>query len=178
MAWLPVLPHHGVCLALREWAGCRGSLTEKLRAAFPDLQVELVRQARAAPNPDEYAPLGLPPPLSVWIREVVLHSRGTPLVFAHTVLPHAYLRGAWHLFGGLGARPLGEVLFADPRIRRGPLRFCALGSRHPLHREAQRALPALALPATLWARRSVFERGGHPVLVSEVFLPALTSTRA
>jgi chorismate--pyruvate lyase len=71
----------------------------------------------------------------------------------------------------IGCRPLGAALFADPRIRRGPIQVARLDARHGLHRRAEMALGQL-LPV-LWARRSLFMRLGRPLLVNEVFLPGI-----
>ena len=173
MIWLPALPHYRIHPALRDWLTHPASLTAKLREAFPDLRVRVLRQTQARPNPDECALLGIAPHTQAWVREVVLHANDTPLVFAHSVLPAHNVRGAWNLFAGLGARPLGEVLFTDPGISRAPLAFRAIDARHPLHKMASAACPEPTLPATLWARRSLFKRTGRSLLVSEVFLPAL-----
>jgi chorismate-pyruvate lyase len=43
---------------------------------------------------------------------------------------------------------------------------------------AQAACPDLPLPASLWARRSLFARHGKNLLVSEVFLPTLITPKA
>ena len=107
----------------------------------------------------------------VLVREVVLLHGATPLVFAHTVLAAEGLRGAWRRIAGLGVRPLGAALFADPRIARFPLRQKKLPKNHPLHRRA--AMQLKRVPGALWARRSIFVAGKSPILVSEVFLPAM-----
>ncbi|MEY3201131.1 MAG: Chorismate pyruvate-lyase [Pseudomonadota bacterium] len=173
MAWRAILLHHETSPALRAWATHVGSLTAKLRERYPDLRVKVLRQTRARPHVDECAALGIAPTDFAWIRDVVLLSGNTPLVVAHSVLPPQNLVGAWSLFSALGARPLGEVLFTDPAITRGPLYFSAITARHPFAAMAQAACPASALPHTLWARRSLFQRGGKGLLVSEIFLPSL-----
>ena len=92
-------------------------------------------------------------------------------VFAHSVLPRASLRGGWCGITRLGTKPLGEALFTDPRIRRLGLTMRRLDARHPLYRAAARHTGLTA--HYLWARRSVFCLNGHPLLVTEVFLPAI-----
>ena len=49
--------------------------------------------------------------------------------------------------------------------------FRAIGRHHPLYRRASALLEAR--PAALWARRSIFLREDVPLLVTEVFLPAI-----
>lgn len=111
------------------------------------------------------------PAKRVMVREVLLLRGATPLVFAHTVFAAGGLRGAWRGVAGLGNRPLGAALFADPRIARFPLRQKKLSRNHPLYRGAAAQLKKR--PSPLWARRSIFAAGKSPILVSEVFLPAI-----
>lgn len=113
------------------------------------------------------------PAKRVMVREVLLLRGTTPLVFAHTVFAAGGLRGAWRGIAGLGNRPLGAALFADPRIARFPLHQKKLSRTHPLYRAASAQLKNA--PPPLWARRSIFASGKSPILVSEVFLPAINN---
>jgi chorismate--pyruvate lyase len=107
----------------------------------------------------------------VLVREVLLYCRGTPVVFAHTVVARADLRGAWRSIARLGARPLGAALFADPRVARFALRQRKIGAHHELRRRIDALL--IGTPRTLWARRSLFQLHNSPILVTEVFLPEI-----
>jgi len=94
-------------------------------------------------------------------------------VFAHSVLPYPSLHGAWNGISRLGSRPLGQALFSDHRIRRQPLAFQNVQPGHTLFHTLTRAH---ALNRTsLWARRSIFSLNHHPLLVTEVFLPAINT---
>jgi len=104
------------------------------------------------------------------IREVLLLNSETPLVFAHSVIPLDGLVGPWAGLAGLGNRPLGAALFTNPRIQRQVLEYQHLDRRHSLYRDAARHIASP--PSTLWARRSLFALQNHPILVTEVFLPA------
>lgn len=154
-----------------DWLVHTGSLTDRIRARCAAFRVDLLRQALAAPNPDERAVLGLRPGEIAWVREVVLRCGASPLVFAHTALPRTNIRGAWHLLAGLGNRPLGALLFADPQIARLAFRYRELDARHPLYHRAAALLTSA--PPALWARRSLFRRAGRAILVTEVFLPGM-----
>jgi chorismate--pyruvate lyase len=107
----------------------------------------------------------------VLAREVLLYCGDTPVVFAHTVLDARHLRGTWRGVKGLGNRPLGAALFADPRVKRYPLRQRKIGWHHELHRRLSACVPGM--PMSLWARRSLFRLHDSPMLVTEVFLPAI-----
>jgi chorismate--pyruvate lyase len=156
----------------RHWLLTQGSLTRALQARCAAFGVRRIRQVLDRPFADEFALLGLPPGQPALIREVVLECARRPVVFAHTVVPLAGLRGTWRSLRKLGNRPLGAALFADPRIERFPLSFHTLNRHHPLHRAA-RAATGLGDLGTLRARRSLFALRRQPILVTEVFLPGV-----
>lgn len=158
----------------RTWLTDHGSLTRRMQTRFADFNVRKLSQSVAQPNFDEAAAVRLNARDPAMIREVLLCSGDTPLVFAHTVIPLDGLRGPWQKLAGLGNRSLGSALFADPRVERFPLAYRRLNRRHPLYRAAA---PYLAAPASaLWARRSQFALAGHLLMVTEVFLPSLLTT--
>jgi len=162
----------GTAGSLREWLLDHGSLTARLKAACADIQVRVLRQQRMRASREEATLLGLPAGRCVMARDVLLTSGSAPLVFAHSVLRADDMHGAWRAIASMGNKPLGAALFADPRIRRQPLRYHRLRDGHPLYCAAVAAL-GQALPP-IWARRSIFELQGAPLLVTEAFLPALT----
>jgi len=156
--------------AWRHWLTDRGSLTRRLQQACPDFRVVRLKQSLGRPNRDECNPLSLIPGRIAMIREVLLLNSETPLVFAHSVIPLDGLVGPWAGLAGLGNRPLGAALFTNPRIQRQVLEYQHLDRRHSLYRDAARHIASP--PSTLWARRSLFALQNHPILVTEVFLPA------
>lgn len=156
--------------ALRPWLQESGSLTARLRHQFRQFSVEPVRQSWASAATDEADCLGLLRCRRVWLRQVLLHGDGKPRVYAHSVLAPSALQGPWRGLRGIGRRPLGEVLFNTPAVRRGQLHFRKLPARHPLRRQAV-AAGWVAAADVLWARRSVFALGAQKILVTEVFLP-------
>ena len=105
------------------------------------------------------------------VPEVYLYCGDTPVVFAHSVVAHKNLRGAWRGLSGLGNKSLGTVLFTNPRINRTPLEFKKVSRGHFLYDRACARLQKK--PANLWARRSLFTLHGQSILVTEVFLPAI-----
>jgi chorismate--pyruvate lyase len=155
----------------RHWLVDRGSLTERLRSHCPDFRVAPLATGLARAHSDECDPLALAPRARAYVREVLLMCGDTPAVFAHSVLPLAGLRGGWRGITGLGSRSLGEALLRDPRIVRQALSFRRVVAGHPLYDAAAARLPDA--PHGLWARRSAFCLNGHPLLVTEVFLPLL-----
>jgi chorismate--pyruvate lyase len=156
---------------LRRWLLDRGSLTQRIQARCGDFRLDVLWQRTAACRFDEAAVIGLKTRARCLAREVSLNCGSEPLVFAHTVAPLRALNGPWRMLNRFGARPLGAALFADPCIKRHPLRFHHLNWHHPLYPRA--ALLLRDPPMTLWARRSLFVLNGAPLLVTEVFLPAI-----
>lgn len=162
---------HSLPRALRNWLSDRGSLTQRLKTCCGTFRVVPLTTGLARPNPDEYALLGLVPGTRAYVREVMLLCDDVPVVFAHSVLPHASLRGGWNGITRLGTRSLGEALFSDHRIARQALAYRKLRSGHPLFRAIVVQQPLET--RSLWARRSVFCLDHHPLLVTEVFLPTI-----
>jgi chorismate--pyruvate lyase len=156
---------------LRGWLSDRGSLTRRLKMRHADFRVRPVARGFVPPFPDEARLLGLHPKMYAYVRDVLLVGDGHIRVFAHSVLPRAGLLGGWGGITQLGAKPLGEALFADPRIRRLGLTMRRIDARHPLYHAARCHTGFTG--HYLWARRSVFCLNGHPLLVNEVFLPAI-----
>jgi chorismate--pyruvate lyase len=169
-AWWRPLP---VCndARLRRWLLDRGSLTRRIQLRCERFHVEVLSQRIAAIDRDERAIIGVRPGVRCVVREVSLNCDQRPVVFAHSVVEPRALNGAWRMLATLGTRPLGAALFADPRVRRFPLRFRQLNRRHELYRRACGLLERP--PAYLWARRSLFTLRGSRLLVTEVFLPAI-----
>lgn len=167
--WQTPLP--GPNHPLRQWLAARGSLTARLRSRADSFRVATLRQQLALPVRDEAALLGLSPQRLALVREVALYCDGRPTIFAHSVLAADAVRQPWRFVASLGSRPLGAVLFSDPRIERAPLHFRQLDRHHPLYRRAAAQLPQV--PPRLWARRSLFRLAGSPLLVTEVFLPTV-----
>jgi chorismate--pyruvate lyase len=154
----------------RSWLLDRGSLTARIQERCPAFRVKVVFQGLRRANRDETF-IQTVPRRRVLVREVYLMCRRTPVVFAHSVVDPAALRGPWRRLARLGSRPLGAALFADPRIRRQPLHSRKLSRHHELFARACALLPVR--PAHLWARRSLFLLGKSPILVTEVFLPGI-----
>lgn len=158
---------------LKPWLIDKGSLTLRLQKNYPIFRVKSLRVNHAKPIIDEAFMLNLPIYKTAFIREVLLLGNQQPVVFAHSVLPRASLRGAWQGLGKLGNQPLGAALFANPRVKRAPLSYKKLLPHQVLYQKATQHLSTK--PAYLWARRSVFSLNCANILVTEVFLPQLLS---
>ncbi len=157
---------------LRGWLTDQGSLTRRLKQRCKTFAVRPVRVGLLRACKDEHAPLAIVGNRLAYVREVVLNCDGRAVVFAHSVVALASLRGPWAAVTRLGARPLGEALFKNPRVTRGRLQYKRICARHPLAWQAQRA-GVHDGRQPLWARRSAFTLQGHAIMVTEIFLPSI-----
>jgi chorismate--pyruvate lyase len=107
---------------LSDWLLDRGSLTLRLQQLCPrGFRVQVLSQLQTMPRLDETQALAMQPREMAVIRQVLLLCGKQPWVYARTVIPVSSLRGKLQQLTGLGTRPLGGVLFADPGMRRGRL---------------------------------------------------------
>ncbi|HDZ58418.1 MAG TPA: chorismate lyase [Pseudomonas xinjiangensis] len=147
---------------LADWLQDEGSLTRRLtEAGNQDFHVQLLEQGLQPARTDEATALGMLENQQAWVREVLLHTGGAARVFARSVAPRDTLDLAGLDLANLGTRSLGEILFTDSRIVRGPIEI----SRYP-----SAWLPAEWRSEHCWARRSRFSNDQLQLLVCEVFL--------
>ncbi|SES89735.1 chorismate lyase [Nitrosomonas marina] len=166
-AWLPALST--VSPEIRDWLQFRGSLTRRIQERCAQFYVEPVFQELARVYGDEWIKMKLRPHELALVREVYLYCCDKPVVFAHSIVPHKDLRGAWRTLNNLGNRPLASMLFTNPRVKRTPLEFKKISAGHFLYDRA--VLRLTDYPSHLWARRSRFTLQCRSILVTEVFLP-------
>ncbi|WP_296659822.1 chorismate lyase [Paraburkholderia sp.] len=166
-----VAPMPGFSADQKDWLTRGGSLTAHLRT-LGHVEVRVTHEAVELPWPDECAALGLAPRASAWVREIVLVVDGVPFVAAHSATPLAASHGAWRAMRSLRTRPLAELLYRDSGVARSALVSRRVNARHALHALAANATAGW-VPHAYAARRSVFERHGAPLLVTECMLPAL-----
>lgn len=164
--WLTPLP------AIRTWLCDNGSLTRRLQQACDnEFRVEVVNQGWQRPLLNERRRLAMPTRQLALVRQVYLYCGDLPCVYARTIIPRETLSGAQRHLAVLGNRPLGAVLFADPRMHREPMEFARLQAGEQLYAAAVQRLTRA--PDVIWGRRSVFYLAAKPLLVNEIFLPAI-----
>lgn len=161
----------------RAWLSAPGSLTARLRQ-LGEVRVIRLRQGHAALRPRERALLASH---HGHVREVLLLVDGRPAVWARSAVSAQAAHGAWRAIRGLGTRPLAELLFTDPAVRRAPLYAAPLrqhgAGASQRRRDWQEASPCAlhgvtgAEPPPGWIRWSVFMRRQQPLIVQEAFAP-------
>jgi len=130
------------------WLDDEQSLTAKLKQKFDDFSVNVLSQTQTIPHNNENEVLDFKG--QSIIREVELLGNHQVVIFARSVIP--VTEDTKDLLT-IGSKPLGEVLFNDPEIKRGQLQITHTGST--------------------WGRRSTFTIGTTKLLVSEFFLECL-----
>ena len=150
-----------------------GSLSRYLQAQCRGaFRVQPEAETWQRPLPDEAARLSQSADETAFIRAAWLKSGEQRLVYARTVIPKTTLARTGDRLTRLGARPLGEVLFAEG-ARRSPLRYARLPPDAALARLLQDQ--GQAMTEVPWARQSLFHLQDAPLLITEVFLPELTA---
>jgi chorismate--pyruvate lyase len=154
--------------ALEPWLAEPGLLTARVRAACgAAARLRLLRLDPAPLDPHVARRLGVDDATCL-LREIEFTCGARRWIFAQTVLPQSSVqRHPW--LRELGDRALGESLSAVEDVRREPLEYHELHGGHGLALAAGVAEPG----QRVWARRAVYRLGAWPILVQEVFLPAL-----
>lgn len=177
----------------KDYVSRGGALTSHL-SCLGQVTVRVVSEGVAFPWRDERAALAPSPrrtarhapsrTVPAWCRDVVLSIDGAPCVVAHSVTPLRHSRAQWKAMRVLRTRPLAELLYADRSVRRSSLVSRRAGAvSDPLHGLVRRAGVSSSIEsdqmrrrcatARGWVvRRSLFERHGAPLMITECFLPA------
>lgn len=162
-----LMPKH-----IASWLSGKGSLTRRLKQHNQtDFSVKLLGNSWIKPLTDESLALNLSLSELSYQREVLLMDGDVANVYARTVVPRTTYMNMQHRFNRLGNKPLGELLFTDPTVKRGPIQIASLKPGQWLYEMA--LLGESERPEVLWGRRSQFYISGLPLLVNEIFLPAL-----
>ena len=148
LIWKSLEQAHDVPDNIMHWLDDDQSLTAKLKRKFDDFAVDVLLQTQLEPHENETTLLGFKG--DSIIREVALLGDDQIMVFARSVIP---ITNDTKDLLMIGSKPLGEVLFNDSAIIRGPLQITHTGST--------------------WGRRSTFTIGTTKLLVSEFFLECL-----
>jgi len=159
------------------WLFDSASLTARLvNASDGNFKVRVMNQSWGTPLWNESKRLGMRERQVALIREVFLYCNDEPWVFARTVIPRTTLTGKENYLANLGSKPLGAVLFSDPNMRRDQFEVTSLHGGDLLFAHANQL--ASKNPTEIWGRRSAFYLSGKPLLVNEIFLPAIAQCRS
>ncbi len=170
--WLPAerLGQFNVDASMRPWLIGKGLLTLRMKAACGErFDSRLIGQWTGLLDIAHKAGLNVADSAGLF-REVELCCADQVWVFTQTIIPDSTLCvHPW--LAELGDASLGETLSELSAVEHCAYEYASLPT--------DGALPARALreadlkPARLWARRSRIQLRGAPLLLQEVFLPAM-----
>ncbi len=159
------------CLAdappvLHAWLAEPGLLTARVRRTCGDAtEFRLLRLERAPLAAGLAHRMGVTD-VNCLVREIEFACGSIRWIFAQSVFPDSTLRlHPW--LAELGSAALGESLLGRHDVSREPLEYRELSPADAL------AAAAGGIDGRAWARRAVYRLSGAPILVQEVFLPAL-----
>jgi chorismate--pyruvate lyase len=164
--------------ALRSWLAEPGLLTARIRDLCGSrMRFRMLGPLRATQLSAELqARLGGRDRLGL-LREIEFRCLEDRVVYARTVLPDSTVR-AHPWLRELGDSPIGESLrSAGGVVQREPIEYALLAPNHELALAARGASSDDGGDAS-WARRALYRLDGDPILVQEVFLPALLRVQA
>jgi chorismate--pyruvate lyase len=154
------------------WILEQGSLTRCLQTNCPEsFNLKLLGEVEVIMPDAEALLLDVACGCQARSREVYLACGEIPCIYAYSLIPLTTLHGGGSYLDGLGARPLGDALFTDPSLQRGPIEVIMLKPETGYFTKALRDSASSNEP--IWGRRSVFRTGGSALLVCEFFLPGL-----
>jgi len=160
---------------LRKWLFDTGSLTTRLmKASGGQFSVKVESEKWCLPQRNERLLLGLRHGEYVFVRQVYLLCKGTPWVFARSIIPLKAANGSLKGLTRLGNKSLGSVLFNKPNIQRDGLALTHVSAQHDIFATATKL--SKSKTSKIWGRRSKYTVSNQPLLVSEFFLPDLELT--
>lgn len=150
----------------QNWLLEPNSLTAKLKSHGHDFSVQVLSEKQFALNKHQQQLLSCQ--LTQGInREVLLWCNGHPMVYAQSWLPVSQSMQQQQLLE-LGNKPLGDVIFQHPDLKRTAIEIARFDEHHPVQQLMEQPQDQLR---PLWGRRSVFSLAQSRFLVSEIFLP-------
>ncbi len=155
---------------LSDWLFDHNSLTQKLERLSNRFHVQVKQQVTTNSKNSTLSHYFCDEE-KILVREVYLYCDGVAVVFAQTEIPYSSLTEEQAKLAEIGEQSLGKFLFQDPSMLRGQIEVCEFiedSTAHKICEEIQQECKH-----TLWARRSLFYLNNKPLLVSELFLPAL-----
>lgn len=162
--------NHKLPPAVQSWVYESHSLTQRLRDWYGDgVSVDILFHQWHPPFLSEWRQLKSPANRACLIREVLLHTDGKPLILARTIIPAKTIKAAKRNLNHLGNRPLGEIIFSYPKLKRLDMNIACVAPENWNKEVIQRA----KIDQPIWGRRTVYSIRQRPMLVSEFFLPEI-----
>jgi len=175
-AWQPIRRKHQATIPdeLVSWIFDTPSLTRRMQQLCNGtFKVRVLSEQWQRPMFNERVLLGMRDSDFGMVRQVQLLCNTRPWIFARTVIPGSTLSGTQRRLAHMGNKPLGALLFADKSVHRGRMEVACINPGQAIYDIATRDLKNATKP--VWGRRSIFYRDAKPLLVSEIFLPTVST---
>ncbi|CAM4171083.1 chorismate lyase [Pseudoalteromonas ostreae] len=150
----------------QDWLLEPNSLTAKLKTQCVEFSVKVLSEKEFVLNTSQQQLLDCSQRIGI-NREVLLLCDGIPMVYAQSWLPATDDMQQQQLLA-LGNRPLGDVIFQHPDLKRTEIEIARFDCQHPVQ---QLVSQYYAVAKPLWGRRSIFSLAQSRFLVAEIFLP-------
>ena len=148
-----------------------GSLTRLIQDRCKSkFHIDLINESWCEAMPEELNLLSLRNHEITFVRESYLNCNNEKLVYARTVIPRQTLKKDNQKLMRLGQKPLGEILFKNNNIYRKEIRYAKIPIQNRLYKKAIKDNNG---PKKIYGRQSIFYIKNRPILVIEVFLPAI-----
>lgn len=150
----------------QDWLLEPNSLTAKLKQHCSEFSVQVLNEKTFSLTPAQQQLLACSQPLGI-NREVLLLCDAKPMVYAQSWLPVTEDMQQQQLLA-LGDKPLGDVIFQHPELKRTEIEVAQFDCQHPVQQLVSQYSEVIK---PLWGRRSVFSLAQSRFLVAEIFLP-------
>ncbi len=148
-----------------------GSLTHYIRQhCRGEFNLELISESWQPALRDELTLLSLRNEDKTLIRKVRLKCDQQTVVYARTIIPEKTLLSKNNKLSSLGTSPLADVLFTDKNTYRADMRYAIIPTDCEFHKAA---INDSDISSVLWGRQSLFYTEKQPLLITEIFLPAI-----
>lgn len=150
----------------QDWLLEPNSLTAKLKTQCVEFSVKVLSEKEFELSISQQQLLDCSQRIGI-NREVLLLCDGIPMVYAQSWLPATDDMQQQQLLA-LGNRPLGDVIFQHPDLKRTEIEIARFDCQHPVQ---QLVSQYSVVVKPLWGRRSMFSLAQSRFLVAEIFLP-------
>lgn len=158
-------------IAIHDFLFHEASLTRFIQQRCEGVfSIELISESKHQAMPDEVKFLSLQNDEITFIRKSRLKCGNHAVVYARTIMPQKTIEGENQWLTMLGTKPLGDILFNDEKTYRTDMRYAKIPVDCELYQEATQGL---GITSELWGRQSLFYTDQQPLLITEIFLPAI-----
>lgn len=148
------------------WHGQDCSMTQILREMSNNqIDMQLIQEDWGTASTEEYAYLKVDAQ-PAWLRDTRWQFSLDTWLYAHVVIPKQTLEKDNECLKHLGTNSLGDTIFKDPHAKRHRIEVAPIETTEYLN----------YFPENLrgnWVRRSILYFHQSPILIVEVFMPAL-----